>query len=86
VLTHPTPKDIHLVIEVSETTLWYDSGRKKTAYERGGIREYWIIDAKQKAAIVHRLEDGRYQVTTHKGGTISPHDFPDVAVNLDNLF
>jgi Uma2 family endonuclease len=86
VRTHPTPKDIHLVIEVSETTLRYDSGRKITVYERGGIREYWIIDVKQKTVIVHRLEGDRYRVTTQRGGAISPHDFPDVAVNLDNLF
>jgi Uma2 family endonuclease len=86
VRTHPIPEDIHLVIEVSETTLSYDSGKKKAVYERGGIREYWIIDVKQNAVIVHELKGNRYQVTTHKRGAISAHDFPDVVVNLDNLF
>ena len=86
VRTHPIPKDIHLVIEVSETTLRYDLGQKKTVYERGGIREYWIVDVKQKAVIVHRLGGDRYRVATHKRGSVSPHDFPDVAVDLDNLF
>ena len=40
----------------------------------------------QMAPIGDRLEDDRYRVTTHKGEAISPHDFPDVAVNLNNLF
>jgi Uma2 family endonuclease len=86
VRTHPTPEDVHLVIEVSETTIGYDTGKKKQVYERGGIREYGIIDLKPKAVLVHELKGDRYQVTTPKRGTISPHDFPDVIVNLDNLF
>jgi Uma2 family endonuclease len=86
VRTHPTPEDVHLVIEVSETSLSYDSGKKKTVYERGGIREYWIIDVKRKAVLVHQLKGDVYQVTTYKRGAISPSDFPDVTVNLDELF
>jgi Uma2 family endonuclease len=86
VRTHPTPENIHLVIEVSETTLRYDTGKKKQVYERGGIRESWVVDLKQKAVLVHELKGDRYQVTTHKAGAIAPRDFPDVVVNLENLF
>lgn len=86
VRTHPTPEDVHLVVEVSDTSLRYDSGEKKRVYERGGIREYWIVDVKQQAVRVHRLKGNHYGVTTHKRGAVSPHDFPDVSVDLDNLF
>ncbi|MCX7672798.1 MAG: Uma2 family endonuclease [Thiobacillaceae bacterium] len=33
-----------LVIEVAESTLAYERGRKLAAYARAGIPEYWILD------------------------------------------
>jgi Uma2 family endonuclease len=56
---HPTPGEIYLVVEVSETTLAYDSGDKLRAYEQGGIREYWIVDLVLKAVHIHRLNECR---------------------------
>ena len=47
---HPTPEDIYLVIEVADATLNYDSDDKLRAYERGGIKEYWIIDGRQESS------------------------------------
>jgi Uma2 family endonuclease len=83
---HPTPREIHLVIEVSDTTLAYDSGDKLRAYEQGGIKEYWILDLVRKALHVHRLTGDQYQVTMQRHGKISPEDFPDVVVDLDELW
>jgi Uma2 family endonuclease len=83
---HPSPGEIHLVVEVSDTTLAYDSGDKLRAYEQGGIKEYWILDLVRRAVHIHRLNADRYQVTTHRHGKISPGDFPDVTVDLDELF
>jgi len=36
------------LVEVSDTTLAYDSGDKLRAYEQGGIIEYWIVDRSAK--------------------------------------
>jgi Uma2 family endonuclease len=83
---HPTPGEIYLVVEVSDTTLAYDSGDKLRAYEQGGIKEYWIVDLVRKAVHIHRLKEGLYQVTTQRHGKISPEHFPDVTVDLDELF
>ena len=63
------------MVEVSDTTLAYDSGDKLRAYERGGIKEYWIVDLVRKAVHIHRLKEGRYQVTTQRLGKISPEHF-----------
>jgi len=41
---HPTASDVLLVIEVAETTLAYDRGRKVAAYAGSGIPEYWIVN------------------------------------------
>jgi len=83
---HPTPGDIYLVVEVSDTTLAYDSGDKLRAYERGGIKEYWIVDLVSKAVRIHRLKEGRYKATSQRHSKISPEHFPDVAVDLGELF
>lgn len=83
---HPTPEDIYLVIEVAETTLGYDSDEKLRAYEQGGIDEYWIVDLAKKAVQICQLEAGHYQVATRNRGSICPQAFPDVTVDIDELF
>jgi Uma2 family endonuclease len=40
----PVPKDVLLLVEISDSTLRYDRGRKLLAYARAGIPEYWIVD------------------------------------------
>jgi Uma2 family endonuclease len=41
---HPGPEDVVLLVEVADTTLEYDLGRKARLYARAGISEYWIVD------------------------------------------
>lgn len=83
---HPTPGEIYLVVEVSDTTLAYDSGAKLRAYEQGGIKEHWIVDLTSKSVHIHRLKEGRYWATIRRHGTIHPENFPDVTVDLGQLF
>lgn len=40
----PTPDDVLLLIEVSDTTLAYDRGLKLSRYAQAGIPEVWIVD------------------------------------------
>ncbi len=40
----PGPGDVGLVVEVSHTTLDRDQGLKLTAYAKGGIPVYWIVN------------------------------------------
>jgi len=40
----PEPKDLALLVEVAETTLERDRGPKLSAYAKGGIPVYWIVD------------------------------------------
>jgi Uma2 family endonuclease len=40
----PTIADVVLVIEVSDSSLAYDRGRKRQNYARAGIAEYWIVN------------------------------------------
>src|SRR5262245_60186595 len=48
---HPGARDVLLVIEVAETTLRYDLGRKMPLYARTGVAEAWVIDL--ESCVVH---------------------------------
>ena len=41
---HPIAEDIHLLVEVSDSTLAYDRTTKLKMYALAGIQEYWIIN------------------------------------------
>lgn len=59
-----SPRDVILVIEVSDTTLRYDRNVKLPLYARAGIGEFWIVDL-QGMAIERHSEpaEGGYQVS-----------------------
>ena len=44
---------VALVVEVSDTTLDTDLGRKAALYARAGIPEYWVIDVEGNRALLH---------------------------------
>ena len=54
----PTPADILLLVEVADTTLRTDLGRKARIYASGGITEYWVVDLNNRALYVHRAPSG----------------------------
>jgi Uma2 family endonuclease len=84
---HVSAGDILLVIEISDTTLRYDLGRKRLAYERAGIPEYWVIDIAAKTIRVFRLDQRRkYQETRHTGGLVAVQALPGVSIDLGELF
>jgi len=55
---HPTPKDVYLLIEVSDSTLKIDREIKLPVYAEAGIPEYWIIDLTAQQIEVYRQPEG----------------------------
>lgn len=49
---HPTMAQ--LVVEVADTTLAFDKGRKLRLYASAGIPEYWILDLAKRRLLVFR--------------------------------
>lgn len=50
-----------LVVEVlSKTTAQNDKTKKKDAYERAGVKEYWLVDTWSKAVEVYLNDNGRF--------------------------
>lgn len=43
-----------LLIEVAASSLAYDRGRKASLYARYGVPEYWVVDANEGTAWIHR--------------------------------
>ena len=55
------PEDVLLLIEVSDSTLRIDLGRKARIYADAGVAEYWVVDLKNQVLYVHRAPSaGRY--------------------------
>ena len=81
---HPEPKDILLVIEVSDTTFSYDKEVKLPLYAAAGIPEFWLINIDKQEIEVHRnpADDVYKNISLHrKGDTL---DLPHAAgANLD---
>lgn len=60
----PTPEDVLLVIEVSDSTLEYDRQIKAPMYARAGVAEVWIVNLADE--LIETYADatgGEYQTT-----------------------
>ncbi len=77
-----------LLVEVADTSLAYDTGRKAHSYGALGLREYWVINALTLTTHIHRKPsaDG-YGWTRKLGPTkrLVPKLLPALAVALAGL-
>jgi Uma2 family endonuclease len=84
----PAAADARLVVEVSDSTLRLDRGRKRKAYARAGIMEYWIVNLPQRQLEVHRDPVGtEYRSITVYGEqeTVTPLAAPQAAIPVTDL-
>lgn len=85
---HPTPADVLLVVEVSDSTLSYDREVKAPLYARAGITEMWLVDVANKQVEVYRQPKpkGYLEHTTLQiGETLHSLAFPDVSFTVSEL-
>ncbi|MBA3784292.1 MAG: Uma2 family endonuclease [Acidobacteria bacterium] len=76
--SHPTPKEVLLLIEVSDSTIEYDRDIKKTLYAEAGIAEFWLVNLKENTVERYSSpKNGNYRLAeilesgeTIKAGTI----------------
>jgi Uma2 family endonuclease len=77
---NPQPRDISLLIEVSDTSLTFDRNVKAPLYARAGIADYWIVDIAGRRLFCHRNPiDGAYSsvVIYSEHEALSPLAAPD---------
>lgn len=86
---HPTPEDILLIVEISDSTLGRDRFAKGMAYAKAGIRQYLVLNVQDETVEDYRQPSvngyGSKQ-TFHKGESFSLAAFPETEIKIDDLF
>ena len=84
----PRPPDVYAVVEVADSSLGIDSGKKLAIYAAAGVLEYWIVDVRRGAVIVHRKPNGSLYdsvQTAYRSASVSFAAFPDETFTVDEL-
>jgi Uma2 family endonuclease len=82
------PQQAHLIVEVADSSLSHDRGRKARLYAECGVPEYWIVNLIDRSVEVHRTPGaGQYEhVSLHpKGSRLRLAAFPDVELGVDDF-
>lgn len=77
----PTPRDIFVLIEVTNTSLELDLGHKREIYARVGVEDYWVADLNGETWFIHREPEGEGYDTILElpfGEAFAPLTLPDV--------
>lgn len=84
----PTAPAARWIIEItSPRTAKNDYNEKFNLYEETGVREYWIIQPKEKAVNVYVLENEQYVlVDVYESDTIPCRTFPDLVIAHERVF
>lgn len=85
---HPRPEDVFLVVEVADSSGYFDRKVKGPLYARAGIPEYWIVDVQRNMVEVHRSpSDAGYTEVEEltSAGRISPSAFPDMELDVSEI-
>jgi len=83
---HPTVA--HLVIEVAESSLALDRGKKLRLYANCGVPEYWIVNLTERCIEVHtEPSPGAYArcFRYERGQSVRLSGFPDVSIAVADV-
>ena len=78
----------HLVIEVAESSLSLDRGRKLRLYASCGVPEYWVVNLPNRCIEVYTQPEGNSYAHVEKyapGQSICLGAFPDVTVRVSDI-
>lgn len=91
---HPTPNDVLLVIEISDSTLNYDREVKLSLYAEAGISDYWIFNLFDNQLEAHsepfQNSQGNFgyqnrRIVLPNQAIVLP-SFPDLSLDLNRVF
>ena len=85
---HPRPDQVHLVIEVADSSLGFDRTVKAALYAAAGIPEYWLVDIAAGRVEVRRAPtpQGYAEMAVHAGdGALAPVAFPEDPFPLEAI-
>lgn len=84
----PAPEDVLLLIEVADSSLFFDRSTKVPLYARSGVREVWVINLDADEIEVYRQssETGYGEVRRfRKGDTLFPEALPKLVLEVASL-
>ena len=81
---HPSAAEIALVVEVADSSLDFDLGRKLELYRQAGIPEYWVVNLRDNRIELFRgpQPDGWCEHAQLKAGQILETVFAEVTVSI----
>lgn len=85
---HPTPADLLLIVEVSDTTLAFDLKTKALLYARASVQEYWVVNIRERQIHVHRAptSSGYTDILAlPESAPLAPLARPDAVVAVNTL-
>jgi Uma2 family endonuclease len=80
---HPLPSDILLVVEVADSSVDFDFGRKLKLYARSGVQEVWVLNVQTSTLHFFRGRTGvgyHEESTTRKTGALP---LPSLGLTVD---
>ena len=89
------PSSALLIVEVSDTTLIYDRGRKASLYAMRGVADYWIVNVNDDQLEIHR-DPGAHRTQPfgygyasltvhHRGDVVTPQAAPHLSFSVADL-
>lgn len=91
---HPTPKDILLIIEVSDSSLEYDREVKLPLYAEAEIRDYWLFNLPDRYLEAYcepaQIAPGKFgylrRTIVPANGIVALPPFPEPMLELASVF
>lgn len=85
----PLPREVHLLIEISDSSINRDLGRKADVYAEAEVGKYWVVDIGRRC--IHVLTDpvdGQYRDRRifEPPQTLHPRCHPTAKLDLTDLF
>ncbi len=84
----PVPKDVLVLIEVSDATLKYDRDTKRALYAEAEIPEVWIVNLPNNIVEVHQKpSNGIYQLAKifKRGESVKSEILPNLNLEVDEI-
>jgi Uma2 family endonuclease len=85
----PTPPDVLLIVEISDSSLAFDLSAKRALYARYGAAEYWVVDIQGQCVHVYReprVDGYALALEFNLTDSVSPLGLPAVQVMVGTLF
>ena len=85
---HPTPEDVLLIVEVSDSTILTDRNVKVPLYARAGIPEVWLVNLpKQVIEVYSEPAEGKYQkaLTFEPGEVLTSPTVTNLSLRVEEI-